>query len=221
MYHYSNKTQKVQPNSFEKAVWRYATCPLEEPLPEPKTRIEQIAKEFVYDKNAATDSRKLKEINRCISVCEADANPTGLPPLEIKVSFGKSKEGPTLEQIPTEGKTNTPVSEPKTETKGSLPPLSAPCFNESSPIKDVLAYCFEVTKDPAFEDTPTTSDQVQVLITKAMQEHLTEFQHYTGPKGNQARCVLKYFAKYRDQLEEKEVEQAEREGREKIFSVRG
>lgn len=61
-------------NTWERAVYQYVNYPLSGEIPEPKTRIEQLAKAFVFDETTAGNIQKLKEINRCIAACEAYDN---------------------------------------------------------------------------------------------------------------------------------------------------
>ena len=101
MSYYNNKKEvKVtKPNSFESAVWKYATCTLSDPIPDPKTRIEQLAQAFVFSENIASDIRKLKEINRCITLYETyddyQKNPDSygtVRPVVIQVAYGRGDD---------------------------------------------------------------------------------------------------------------------------------
>lgn len=107
---FKKKEEVMYPNSFERAVWKYATCPLSAPLPEPQTREEQIAKAFVFSEKAATNISYLKEINRCVGACEMrqqyDKNPeafNGLRPIKIHVGYGKGGPEPASSDSADDG----------------------------------------------------------------------------------------------------------------------
>lgn len=182
MYKPFNKVvPPAKPNSFECAVWKYATCPLEDPIPEPQTRVEQLAKDFVFDKKTATNSCKLKEISRCISVCETydeyERNPQSfgkLPPVEIKIGFGKEEEqkgensiaevNSSKEGGPSSADTvNLPIDvENVTDEKlADLPRLTA-----LSTIQEVCGFFHKLTQDENFAFVPGTSEGIKALIDK-------------------------------------------------------
>lgn len=73
-------------------------CSLTEPISALQMRVGPLAKDFVFDKKIATTNCKLKEINRCISVCETyaeyeqDLEGFGqLLPVKINVGYEKKE----------------------------------------------------------------------------------------------------------------------------------
>ncbi len=216
-----NKIQAPQPpNSFEKAIWQYATCSLSGPLPQPTTRTEQLAQAFVLDDSASTDIRKLKEINRCIGVCETyqryQTNPDEfqpLPPLHVQVGFGKEPTSLSSpgEDVPSsagslevanalpvaQAESNPPQSSTLPNEQNTLPELY---INPASSVSAVLRYCYEVTKDDSFTQVPSTPNQVQTLLDKLRLANAT-FKNYSGPYGNKLPVVIGRLAAYRQELE--------------------
>ena len=93
MYKPFDKVVPQKPGKWETAVYQAATSPLTESLPQPQTRIEQLAQEFVCGKEVSSSISKLKEINRCITVYESyaayqedpDSCTNGLQPPDINV----------------------------------------------------------------------------------------------------------------------------------------
>lgn len=128
MYKPFNKAvPPAKPNAWENAVYQYATSSLTAGAFEPKTRIEQLAKAFIFSEKAATDIRYVKEINRCIAVWEtyaaykeaSDTFGSAFPPLNINVGFGK--ESPSTQKAAQPAlPRNSEVCPP---TKGSHTPL--------------------------------------------------------------------------------------------------
>ncbi len=180
---FSKVIPPVKPNSFERAVWKYATCSLTEPIVTPQMRVEQLAKDFVFDKKTATNSCKLKEISRCISVCEAydeyERNPQDsgkLPPVEIKIGFGKEEEqkgGNSIAEVNSskEGGTSSAdavslpidVENVTDEKLADLPRLTA-----LSTIQEVCGFFHKLTQDENFAFVPGTSEGIKALIDKLL-----------------------------------------------------
>ena len=167
----------VKPNVWETAVYQAATCSLKGKLPAPKTRIEQLAQEFVFDKKTSANISKLKEINRCISVYEAraeyeqDPDEFGKPAsVKIDVVFGKGnpqeKESGLAEidsskVSSSSSATVSPQANTADEKLADLPRLTA-----LSTIQEVCGFFHKLTQDENFAFVPGTSEGIKALIDK-------------------------------------------------------
>ena len=192
---FSKVVPPAKPNSFECAVWKYATCPLEGPIPEPQTRVEQIARAFVFDEKTAADIRKFK----------AGEN----SPAEASSSDGEEPSSADVVNLPVD------VAGP---TGGKLANL--PRLTKLSALPEVCEFFHKLTQDEDFAVVPGTGEGIKKLMDKLPVPPFSELYSRLVKENSKVASQYKLATtRLGDSYKEFQTKECEQQGRQGLSEI--